>query len=80
MIKNALWLYACIFWLCQGNAAIVLSNMATDEIMRSEIQRMGAMPALVPPLKTNNIFVQVIAILKVKCIFTQNDVFTALCK
>ena len=38
--------------LASANAACVLTNMATDEGMRSEVQRLGVVPALIEPLKS----------------------------
>ena len=34
----------------QANAAVVLTNMATDEILRADIQRRGVVGALITPL------------------------------
>ncbi|XP_022103270.1 armadillo repeat-containing protein 3-like [Acanthaster planci] len=42
----------------QANAAMVLTNMATDEILREDIQRRGVVGALVPPLLSTNTTVQ----------------------
>lgn len=38
--------------LASANAASVLTNMSTDESLRSEIQRLGIVPALIEPLKS----------------------------
>ncbi len=36
----------------QANAAVVLTNLATDEILRSEIQSKGVVGALIRPLQS----------------------------
>ena len=38
--------------LALANAAVVLTNMATDEGLRSEIQNRGVINALIEPLKS----------------------------
>ncbi|XP_071838441.1 armadillo repeat-containing protein 3-like [Apostichopus japonicus] len=42
----------------QANAAQVLTNMATDEILRADIQKKGVVGALIDPLHSSNTTVQ----------------------
>lgn len=42
----------------QANAAQVLTNMATDEILRTDIQKKGVVGALIAPLHSSNTTVQ----------------------
>ena len=41
----------------QANAAVVLTNLATDEILRTEIQSKGVVGALIPPLQSRYVSV-----------------------
>ncbi|XP_070564902.1 armadillo repeat-containing protein 3-like isoform X2 [Ptychodera flava] len=62
----------------QANAAVVLTNMASDEIMRNDIQSKGIVSALTSPLLSKNVIVQSKAALAIAAFVCDADSRTEL--